>query len=204
MEPTDTYKTIARESGGLYKEKGSRFVAFAYPVMGEEEIRQILGDLRKEYYDARHHCYAWRLGANLERYRSNDDGEPAGSAGKPILGQIQSNGLSNILIVVIRYFGGVKLGVSGLINAYRTAAADAIASATLISRTEDEIYTVHFGYPAMNDIMKLIKEKGYQQTGQQFDLQCSVTLRIRRNHVDEALSLLSEIPSVSCEFIKLI
>lgn len=151
----DVYKTIAGTAEGLYKEKGSRFIALAYPVRTEEEVKEIVADLKSRYYDARHHCYAYRLGADLKKFRANDDGEPSSTAGKPILGQIVSAGLTDILIVVVRYFGGIKLGVSGLINAYRAAAADALAQAVVVEKTVDEVFRISFSYAALNEVMRV-------------------------------------------------
>lgn len=155
---TDCYKSIAAPSKGIFKDKGSKFLAFAYPVESEEEAKAIISTLRKEYFDARHHCYAWRLGHLGERWRANDDGEPSSTAGKPILGQIISNGLSDILIVVVRYFGGTLLGTSGLINAYKSASADAIAAAKVTEKTATARYRITFDYAKMNAVMKLIKD----------------------------------------------
>lgn len=155
---TDCYKSIAAPSKGIFKDKGSKFLAFSYPVESEEEAKAIISTLRKEYFDARHHCYAWRLGHLGERWRANDDGEPSSTAGKPILGQIISNGLSDILIVVVRYFGGTLLGTSGLINAYKSASADAIAAAKVTEKTATARYRITFDYAKMNAVMKLIKD----------------------------------------------
>ncbi|MCF8373860.1 MAG: YigZ family protein [Bacteroidales bacterium] len=200
--PTDTYKTIAAPSEGNFKDRGSKFPSFAFPVYSEEEIKEILQDLRKKYYDARHHCYAWRLGADMEHYRTNDDGEPSSTAGKPILGQIQSNGLSNILIVVIRYFGGTKLGVPGLINAYRTAAADALSNAEFVEKTVNDILRVDFDYLAMNDVMKIMKEDQPLQIDQQFDLKCSITLSIRQSESERLTGKFEEIDTVKVEYLR--
>lgn len=180
MDNTDKYKTIEHESEGFYKEKGSKFFAFAYPVTTEDEIKEIQKKLRKKYYDARHHVYAFRLGADMKIYRASDDGEPSNSSGPPILGQIQSNELTNILIVVIRYFGGTKLGISGLINAYRTAAADAIANNNIVEKFEEDQFTIQFGYTVMNDVMKIIKDENPTQSNQIFDNTCQITLAIRK------------------------
>ena len=155
---TDCYKSIAAPSKGIFKDKGSKFLAFAYPVESEEEAKAIISTLRKEYFDARHHCYAWRLGHLGERWRANDDGEPSSTAGKPILGQIISNGLSDILIVVVRYFGGTLLGTSGLINAYKSASADAIVAAKVAEKIATARYRITFDYAKMNAVMKLIKD----------------------------------------------
>lgn len=184
MSIVDKYKTIERESEGVYKEKGSKFFAFAYPVSTEGEIKEIQKGLRKKFYDARHHVYAFRLGADLKSYRCSDDGEPSNSSGPPVLGQIQSHELTNILIVVIRYFGGTKLGVAGLINAYRTAAADAIENNTIIEKFEEDIFTIEFGYTVMNDVMKIIKDENPVQSNQVFDNTCQITLAIRKKEGD--------------------
>ncbi len=199
---TDNYLTIAKTSEGLYKEKGSKFIAYAYPVSTEEEIKQLITDLKKEYYDARHHCYAYMLGADKKNYRANDDGEPSSTAGKPILGQILSNNITNILIVVIRYFGGTKLGVSGLITAYKTAAADAIANAEIIEKTVNDIYNIHFDYLVMNDIMKIIKEEQPLQITQNFNLTCTITLSIRQSDVERIIEKMNKIDSVKTEFVR--
>ncbi|MDQ1771433.1 YigZ family protein [Labilibaculum sp. A4] len=201
---SDTYKTINPASEGLYKEKGSKFIAYAYPVTNEEEIKEYIANLKKEYYDARHHCYAYMLGADKSEYRANDDGEPSSTAGKPILGQILSNDITNILIVVIRYFGGTKLGVSGLIHAYKTAAADAIANTEIIEKTVNDIYDVNFDYLVMNDVMKIIKEDQPEQLGQDFNLTCRITLSIRQSEVDKIIEKFSKIDSVKTEFVKTI
>ena len=193
----DTYRTIAAPSEGLYKEKGSKFIALAYPVYSEEEVKEILSGLRKQYFDARHHCYAYSLGADKSRFRANDDGEPNHSAGDPILGQIRSANLSNILIVVVRYFGGTKLGVSGLINAYKTAAAEAIASATIEEKHETALLHVHFAYPQMNAVMSLVKEYELGVREQRFELDCRLTLEVRRKLQQELTAKLEELDNVS-------
>ena len=154
----DCYKSIAAPSKGIFKDKGSKFLAFAYPVESEEEAKAIISTLKREYFDARHHCYAWRLGLLGDRWRANDDGEPSSTAGKPILGQIISNGLSDILIVVVRYFGGTLLGTSGLINAYKSASADAIAAAKVAEKIATARYRISFDYAQMNAVMKCLKD----------------------------------------------
>lgn len=199
---TDNYKTIAEKSEGIYKEKGSKFIAYAYPVSSEEEIKQHIADLKKEYYDARHHCYAYMLGAEKKIFRANDDGEPSSTAGKPILGQILSHDITNVLIVVIRYFGGTKLGVSGLIHAYKTASVDAISNAEIIEKTVNDIYNIHFDYLVMNDIMKIIKEEQPQQIAQDFNLTCSLTLSIRQTDVNRIIEKMNKIDSVKTEYIR--
>ncbi|MBQ2508455.1 MAG: YigZ family protein [Bacteroidales bacterium] len=177
----DTYRTIAAPAEGIYKEKGSRFLAFAIPVVSEQEVKGHLERLRKEYFDARHHCYAYILGPYKDAYRANDDGEPSGTGGKPIHGQLLSLDLTNVLVVVVRYFGGIKLGVSGLINAYRTAARDALDHATIVERTIDRHYRVRFEYPLMNDVMRLLKEYDTPPRNQQFDMDCSLEFSIRQS-----------------------
>jgi uncharacterized YigZ family protein len=180
----DTYFTINSRATGNYKERGSRFLATAIPVRDENEVKQELELIRKEYYDARHHCYAYVLGFDKAAWRANDDGEPSGTAGRPIHGQIQSHDLTNVLIVVVRYFGGIKLGVGGLINAYKTAASDALSNAEIIERTVDEFYEIKFNYEAMNDIMKIVKDDGLHLLNTQFDLECSLTFKIRKREAD--------------------
>ena len=181
QERNDTFKSLEAPSEGLYKEKGSKFLAFAYPVISEEEIKQHLERIRKEYYDARHHCYAYRLGLEGNVWRMNDDGEPSSTAGRPIFGQIQSAGLSDILIVVVRYFGGIKLGVPGLINAYRSAAADAVAHGRIVEKTATETFAVTFDYTGMDRVMKVMKDMGLSpsrfDTGNECRLEMSVRLR---------------------------
>ena len=156
----DSYKSIAAPSEGLFKDNGSRFIARAYPVETEEEVKEIVAGLKKEYYDARHHVYAYRLGYKGDKFRANDDGEPSGSSGRPVLGQIDSNNLSDILVVVIRYFGGIKLGIPGLIRAYKTSTADALANAEIVEKIASKRYKVTFGYMSMNSVMKVFKDMG--------------------------------------------
>ncbi|RNI29594.1 YigZ family protein [Rufibacter immobilis] len=182
----DTYRTIAAPVEGLYKEKGSKFISKAYPVRSEEEIKEILQALRKEYFDARHHCYAYLLGADRATYRANDDGEPNHSAGDPILGQIRSLGLSNVLVVVIRYFGGVKLGVGGLIHAYKTATTEALEQAQVEERHETTLLTVHFGYEQMNEVMKVVKDLDLPVRQQDFNLACRLTVEVRTSLAPQA------------------
>jgi len=199
---TDSYKTIETPSEGIYKEKGSKFIAYAIPVTCEDEIKEQIEILKKEYYDARHHCYAYMLGADKKDFRANDDGEPSSTAGKPILGQILSTDLTNILIVVIRYFGGTKLGVSGLIHAYKTAAQDAIANAQIIEKTVNDIYDIYFDYLVMNDVMRIIKEEQPLQIDQDFNLNCRITLSIRQSEVDKIIERFTKIDSLKAEHIR--
>ncbi|HLP71708.1 MAG TPA: YigZ family protein [Bacteroidales bacterium] len=195
-QQSDTYKTIQSPSEGLYKDKGSRFIALAFPADDQEQVRTILEELKKEYHDARHHCYAWMIGHERTRWRANDDGEPSGTAGKPILGQINSAGLTNILIVVIRYFGGTLLGVSGLINAYRTAAADALKNAEVVTLTVQEHHEMVFPYAAMNDVMKVLKEEHVSQSGQQFGQECRILISFRLSAAERVIARLSRIEGV--------
>ena len=199
---TDSYKTIKNISEGIYKEKGSKFITYAFPVNCEEDIKIEIDKLKKEYYDARHHCYAYMLGADKKTFRANDDGEPSSTAGKPILGQILSTELTNILIVVIRYFGGTKLGVSGLIRAYKTAALDAISNSEIIEKTVNDIYDIHFDYLVMNDVMRIIKEEEPLQIDQDFNLTCRITLSIRQSEVEKIIERFSKIDSVKSKHIR--
>ena len=170
MAAKDTYNSIGAPSEGLFKDNGSRFIARAYPVETEAEIKEIVAALKKEYHDARHHCYAYRLGL---------DGEPSGSAGRPILGQIDSAGLSDILVVVIRYFGGIKLGIPGLIRAYKTSTADALATARVVEKVAGRWYTLHFPYGDLPAVMKLVKDMDLPQRGQSFLADCTLEVRVR-------------------------
>ena len=175
----DAYKSISARSEGLFKDNGSRFIALAYRVETVSEIKEIVDGLKKEYHDARHHCYAYRLGHEGKIFRANDDGEPSGSAGRPILGQIDSVGLSDILVVVVRYFGGIKLGIPGLIRAYKTSTSDALEKAEIIDKIAGTNYSLEFGYMDMNAVMKVLKDMGLPQTGQSFGETCSLQTRVR-------------------------
>ena len=192
----DVYRTLAEPSEGLYKEKGSRFIALAYPVETEGQIREIVTALKEKYYDARHRCYAWRLGADKKQFRANDDGEPSSTAGKPILGQIQSQDLTNVLIVVIRYFGGIKLGVPGLINAYREAAADALANAVIVEKTVEEKLRIRFSYLVLNDVMKIVKEETPEVLERCFELECEMLLSIRQKAMPALRARLEKVDSL--------
>ena len=195
----DSYRTITALSEGTYSEKRSKFLAFAIPVRSAEEVKQIVAEYQKKYYDARHVCYAYMLGAERAEFRANDDGEPSGTAGKPILGQINSNELTDILIIVVRYFGGVKLGTSGLIVAYRLAAAEAIAAAEIIEKTVDEEITFYFEYPFMNDVMRIVKEEAPDIVSQGYDNDCSMTLRIRKASMPKLKARLEKVSSLRFE-----
>ncbi|MDY6801726.1 MAG: YigZ family protein [Bacteroidota bacterium] len=198
----DEYLTISKPSEGLFKDSGSKFLAFAFPVSSENEIKAIQEQLRNKYHDARHHCYAYMLGVNKEIYRANDDGEPSSTAGKPILGQIRSFNLTNILIVVIRYFGGTKLGVGGLIHAYKTAAEEALKNAKIVKKTLHDIYELKFDYPQMNEIMRIMKEENIEQIDQNFELTCSITLALRKAEVEKVLSKFDRVEKLKIEFIE--
>ena len=189
----DTFKTIAAPAEGTYSEKRSKFLAFAIPVRTLDEVKELVKEYQKKYYDARHACYAYMLGHERKDFRANDNGEPSGTAGKPILGQINSNELTDILIIVVRYFGGIKLGTSGLIGAYKTAAADAIANATIIEKTVDDDVTVFFEYPFLNDVMRIVKEEDPQVVEQVFEMDCKMTLRIRRSKMERLRSRLEKV-----------
>ena len=188
-----TYRTIAKESEGLYKEKGSRFIALAYPVRTEEEVKQHVADVKKKYYDARHHCYAYILGANKDAYRMNDDGEPSGTAGRPIHGQLLSKDLTDTLIIVIRYFGGIKLGVSGLINAYKTAAKDALDNNTIVEKFVEENYQLSFPPLSMNKVMQLLKRETVKITDQQYDTDCIIRFTVQKRDADNLLEALRKV-----------
>ena len=178
---TDEYKTISATSEGYYTEKRSKFLAFAHHVETVDQVKDIIATYRKKYYDARHVCYAYMLGPERQDFRANDDGEPSSTAGKPILGQINSNELTDILIVVVRYYGGVNLGTSGLIVAYREAAADAIAHATVETRQVEELVKYSFSYPQMNDVMRIVKDMNPRIISQTYDNVCEITLSIRKS-----------------------
>ena len=190
---TDEYQTIATTSEGYYTEKRSKFLAFAHHVENINEIKEILAQYRKKYYDARHVCYAYMLGADRAEFRANDDGEPSSTAGKPILGQINSNELTDILIVVVRYYGGVNLGTSGLIVAYREAAADAIAHAEIVTRQVEEVITYTFAYPQMNDVMRIVKEMNPRILSQTYDNTCEISLSIRQSEAEQLRNRLSKL-----------
>ncbi|MBR2154294.1 MAG: YigZ family protein [Bacteroidaceae bacterium] len=195
----DSYRTIKALAEGTYSEKRSKFLAFAMPVSSVDEVKLLVADYQKKYYDARHVCYAYMLGAERLEFRANDNGEPSGTAGKPILGQINSNELTNILIIVVRYFGGIKLGTSGLIVAYRAAAAEAIAAAEIIEKTVDEDVTFFFEYPFMNDVMRVVKDMEPQIIHQGYDTDCSMTLRIRKDSMPQLKARLEKVETLRIE-----
>ncbi|MEN8122062.1 MAG: YigZ family protein [Bacteroidota bacterium] len=185
MQTNDTYKTIEKISEGFFKDKGSKFIALAFPVDSESKVQEYRALLRKKYHDARHHVYAFYIGKERPIYRSSDDGEPANSSGPPVLGQIRSFGLTNILIVVVRYFGGTKLGIPGLINAYKSAAADAIENAHIVTKTITKKILFEFEYPAMNEVMRIVKDPGVKIDKQEFLESCVLEISIRISNFEE-------------------
>lgn len=198
----DEYYTIKDTSEGLYKEKGSKFIARAIPVESEEEVRKKLEDIRKEYHTARHHCYAYQLGADKGIYRVNDDGEPSGTAGRPIYNQILSKNLTNILVVVIRYFGGTKLGASGLVNAYKTSTREALENAGIISRTVNDFYEVLFDYSETNNIMKIINEHDVRIISQDFDMKCHLTFSIRKRNSETIFKKIANNKNLKINYLR--
>ncbi len=193
----DTYKTIIAPTEGIYKEKGSKFLSFAIPVNNSDEVKELVKNYRKEYYDSRHVCYAYMLGAERKEWRANDDGEPSGTAGRPILGQINSRELTNILVVVVRYFGGILLGTGGLVVAYKEAVADALNQAEIIERTVDETISINFDYMLINEVMKIIKDTNTKIFSQNFDNLCSMQLSIHKQDVKLLIKKLEKINSLT-------
>jgi uncharacterized YigZ family protein len=200
----DSYNTITINSEGKYTEKGSKFLSFCYPVKSESEVKEILANLRKEYFDARHHCYAYRLGWDKSAFRFNDDGEPSGTAGRPIYGQLLSNDLTNVLIVVIRYFGGTKLGVSGLINAYKIAAIEGIHANKISEVAIKDLYQIEFQYDKMSDIMKVLKQPGIELLETDYNTICNITFSVTKTMTVHAYDALTKIENTKVDFIKTI
>lgn len=198
----DTYKTIKTPSEGLFKDKGSKFFAFAYPIEQESEVKALIEPLRKEHFKAVHFCYAFRLGLDRTNFRVNDDGEPSGSAGRPILNVLLSKDITNILVVVVRYWGGTLLGVPGLINAYKSATEEALAEAEVIEKTLNEVYQVQFEYIQMNDVMKVVKDFDLKIKNQQFDNQCSIEIDFRQSLANQILGKLEKIEGISVEYLR--
>ena len=195
MTDNDTYKMLEAPGEGLYKEKGSKFLAFAFTVYSEEEVKQALAEYRKKYYDARHHCYAFIIGPDRACYRSSDDGEP-------ILNQLLSKEVTNTCVVVVRYFGGVKLGVPGLINAYKTAARDALDNARIVEKTVNDVYSLEFGYPLMNEVMRVMKEAGIEQQNPRFEMDCYLEFSTRKNDAEKIVSKFNNIFGVKVSYLK--
>ena len=201
VPPSDTYQTITAPTEGLFKDRGSKFYAYAHPVTSEEEIKELLVARREEHHTSRHVCYAYKLGPKGDRYRANDDGEPSGTAGKPIYGQLESNNLTNVLVMVVRYFGGTKLGVGGLINAYRTAAAEALSQATVETRTVDDVYELRFAYPLMNPVMRIIKERSLKIVEQDFQITCRLVFRVRQSESESVANIFGKMNNLDVELI---
>jgi uncharacterized YigZ family protein len=201
MTTVDTYKTIKAVSYGLYREKGSRFISVASPVSSESEIKSITDAVKREHHEARHNCYAYLLGSEGLIWRANDDGEPSGSAGRPILGQIRSFGITNVLVIVSRYFGGTLLGIGGLINAYRSAAESALNNAEIIDHIVHEYFEIIFPYSALNDVMKIVKEERIIQTDHSFDVECRINLHFRSSAKERILGRFSRIAGLNHRFL---
>ena len=198
----DFYKTIESPSEGIFRDKGSKFIAYAYPIRNEDEVKPIIANLRNEHAKARHWCFAYRLTPDRSVFRINDDGEPSGTAGRPILNCLLSADLTNIAIVVVRYFGGTLLGVPGLINAYKNASLDAIASAKIVTKTINDLYEVHFDYLQMNDVMKLVKEESLLILQQHFDANCILKLEVRKAQLNQVLSKFDKISNVKLKYLQ--
>jgi uncharacterized YigZ family protein len=197
----DTYKTIKSPSEGLFKDRGSKFLAFAYPIEHENEVKPLVDNLRKEHFKAVHHCYAYRLGFDKTNFRVNDDGEPSGTAGRPILNILLSNEITNILVVVVRYFGGTLLGVPGLINAYKSATSEALSSADILEKTVNDVYNVSFDFVQMNDIMKIVKEFNLKIRNQTYDNQCSMELEFRKTLTNQVIGKIEKINDIIVEYL---
>ena len=197
----DSYKTIARAAETTYRQLSSKFYTYAYPVETEAEIKEHLDALRKRWYDATHHCYAWRLGPHGEQFRANDDGEPSSTAGKPILGQLLSQEITNCLVVVVRYFGGTKLGVPGLIAAYKESTAQVLAECEIVERTVDVVVKVEFSYVAMNDVMRVVKDMQPRILEQLFDNLCTMTISIRESESEQLLGRLEKVEGATIELL---
>ena len=198
----DTFNTIAAPSAGQYTEKRSKFLAFAFPVSSVEDIKPIIEEYQKKYFDARHLCYAYMLGPERLVFRANDNGEPSGTAGKPILNQILSKDVTNVCVVVTRYFGGIKLGTSGLINAYKTAARDALENAKVAEKTINEIYSLEFEYPLMNEVMRIMKEENLEQQNQRFELDCYLEFSTRKNDASRVFDKFDNLFGVKITHLK--
>jgi uncharacterized YigZ family protein len=201
MEYSDTYMTIGTPAEGLYKEKGSKFLAYSFPVSNEQQIKEITSRLKKEHHSARHHCFAWRLGSDLKLFRVNDDGEPSGTAGRPIFGQIQQHKLTDILVVVVRYFGGILLGTSGLTNAYKQATLEAIHNAVIVEKIIETTIKVNFDYLAMNDFMMVLKEFQLEMKESRFDFSCEAKILVRKQLASAVLEKLEKIDKLNASII---
>lgn len=200
----DTYRTIDEPSEGIFRDKGSKFIAYAHPFKDENKIKEIIAELKALHPKARHHCWAYRLTPDRTIFRVNDDGEPSGTAGRPILNVLLSMDVTNVMVVVVRYFGGTLLGVPGLINAYKTATQEALSNAKIIEKTVNDVYEVQFDYLQMNDIMKMVKELDLIVLGQEFDTNCKITLEIRKLQVNEVIGRLDKIEGVKINYLRTI
>ena len=200
----DSYKVVTMPGEGLYKEKGSKFFAEAFPVHSEAEVKAKVAEIKKKYFDAKHHCYAFIIGPDKSCYRSSDDGEPSGTAGKPILNQILSKDLTNVCVVVTRYFGGQLLGVPGLINAYKTSAREALDNCGVIEKTVDEVYSVSFGYPLLNEVMRILKEENLEQRNTKFELDCYLEIAVRKSISNKIVDKLDRIYGQEVNYLKTI
>lgn len=189
----DIYQTIQAPAEGIFRDKGSKFLAYAYPVKTEDEVKEWLQVLKKEHPTARHHCYAWRFGLDRSVFRANDDGEPSGTAGRPILNVLLSKDVTNIVVFVVRYFGGTLLGVPGLINAYKTATVEALNNATIIQKTVNDVYRVDFEYLQMNDVMKVLKDDAVKILNQQFDNSCSIEFEVKKSEINRLIGKLEDL-----------
>lgn len=198
----DTYYTIASTSESVFRDRSSRFIGLAVPVSNEQEMKTELEKIKKKYFDATHHCYAFRLGFDKTVFRFSDDGEPSGTSGRPIFGQIQSKDLTNVLVVVVRYYGGTKLGVPGLINAYKTAAKEALENNTIIEKTVNDVYEVLFTYEQMNDVMRILKDDHIKQLSQNFDLNCKIEFSVRKLYAGKIYEKLGLIKGVTVNFLR--
>ena len=200
----DSYKVVTTPGEGLYKEKGSKFFAEAFPVHSEAEVKAKVAEIKKKYFDAKHHCYAFIIGPDKSCYRSSDDGEPSGTAGKPILNQILSKDLTNVCVAVTRYFGGQLLGVPGLINAYKTSAREALDNCGVMETTVDEVYSVSFGYPLLNEVMRILKEENLEQRNTKFELDCYLEIAVRKSISNKIVDKLDRIYGVEVNYLKTI
>ena len=198
----EKYFTIEKSVETIYKEKGSKFLSFLYPVSSVDEVKEYLTQLKKKYYDATHHCYAYIIGYDKETFRMNDDGEPSSTAGKPIYGQLQSNDLTNVLLVVVRYFGGTKLGVSGLIKAYKESSAECIALAEIVEKQVKHKYNIYFAYEDMNVVMNILKQNNAEQKNQIFDLNCQIEVLIDKRNSSKFESSIPPVSTIRIEFVR--
>lgn len=197
----EKYFTIDKSVESIYKEKGSKFLSFLYPVSSVDEVKEYLTQLKKKYYDATHHCYAYIIGYDKETFRMNDDGEPSSTAGKPIYGQLQSNDLTNVLLVVVRYFGGTKLGVSGLIKAYKESSAECIALAEIVEKQVKNKYNIYFAYEDMNVVMNILKQNNAEQKNQIFDLNCQIEVLIDKRNTSKFEASIPPVSTIRIEFV---